>query len=60
MKEKKAELDRTRTELEKRGELGRLQEEHTRKMADQLESHKHALQAMQEQSDKLAEEKARR
>ena len=60
LKEKKAELDRMRVELEKKEELSRLQEEHMRKMADQLESHKRALQAMQEQCDKMAEEKARR
>ena len=60
LKEKKAELDRMRVELEKKEELSRLQEEHMRKMADQLESHKCALQAMQEQCDKMADEKARR
>ena len=49
-----------RAELEKKEELGRLQEEHVRKMAEQLESHKCALQALQQQCDKMAEEKARR
>ena len=49
-----------KVELEKKEELGRLQEVHVRKMVEQLESHKSALQAMQQQCEKMAEEKARR